>query len=74
LEQVVGEVHDRRGRDGQRRAGKNSANTGIRIVPRPNSENSVKPEVRKAMTPIRISSMRAPLIIHRISLSDFDYY
>jgi hypothetical protein len=63
-------MHDRRGRDGERRREEQR----IRIVPRPNPENSVNPEVRRATKPIGMSAMRAPSIIHRISLSGFDYY
>lgn len=52
--------------------GKNSANTGIRMVPRPNPEKSVTPDVSSATAPIRISSM-GESFYNRISLSNFDY-
>jgi hypothetical protein len=61
-------MHDRAVAATASGAGKNKANAGIRIVPSPNPENSVKQEVKRATTPITMSSMRAPLI-HRISLS-----
>jgi hypothetical protein len=37
--------------------GKNSANTGIKTVPRPKPENRVSPEARNAISPIKTSSM-----------------
>src|SRR3989338_5231693 len=44
--------------------GKNSANTGIRMVPRPNPENSVSAETRHATTPMGIISMVIAVLSH----------